>query len=491
MATEKDAIEKIRRWRKDPVFFVRDQFGVEPDVWQAEALHAFADPKTKRIAMKACVGPGKTSLMAWCAWNFLSCYGSKTDHPKGAAVAVTADNLKDNLWPELAKWQSKSAFLRTAFVWTKERVFLKEKPETWFLSARSFPKTANADEQGRTLSGLHSQFILYLIDESGDISPAVLRAAEQGLSNTKFGKILQAGNPTSLEGMLYHCATQQRDKWHVITITGDPDDPGRSPRVDIEWAREQIALYGRDNPWVMSQILGQFPPASINALLSLEEVEAAMKRHLRDNVYDWQQKRLGVDVARFGDDRTSIFPRQGLAAFKPVNMRNANSQEVAARVAQAVAKWGAEIVFVDSTGGYGAGVEDALVQAGISVMAINFAGKPIDPRYFNKRSEMWFLMAEFIKRGGAIPPVPGLARELTAPTYTFQAGKLRLEEKDQVKKRLQFSPDDADALALTFAIPDQPRGDTFEAHVGYKQGIYSGKFKAEYDPFDEKRLAPA
>ena len=97
---------------------------------------------------------------------------------------------------------------------------------------------------------------------------------------------------------------------------------------------------------------------------------------------------------------------------------------------------------------------------------------------------MWFQMADWIKRGGALPPVPSLVRELTAPTYTHQQGKFRLEEKEQIKKRLQFSPDDADALAMTFAIPDQPRGDTLEAQLGYKHGSNT-KLKAEYDPFAE------
>lgn len=480
--TEKAIIAKIRRWKKDPIFFVRDQFGVEPDEWQKEALAAFADPKQQRILMKACAGPGKTSVLAWCAWNFLSCYGERGEHPKGAAVSVTADNLRDNLWPELAKWQSRSPFLSKAFTWTKERVFANEQPETWFLSARSFPKTANAEEQGRTLSGLHSKFMLYLIDESGDINPSVLRSAEQGLSGVKFGKIIQAGNPTSHEGMLYDAAVRHRDKWQTITITGDPEDPKRSPRVDIEWAREQIAAYGRDNPWVMAYILGQFPPASINSLLSSDDVEKAMGKHLREPEYDFNQKRIGVDVARFGDDRTVLFPRQGLAAFKPVEMRNARSNEVAARVADAIQRWNAETVFVDVTGGYGAGVEDALLQAGITPVPVDFGGKATDPRYFNKRSEMWFKMADWVKRGGALPGIPELVRELTAPTYTFIGGKFRLEEKDQIKKRLGFSPDLADALACTFFMVDMPKSEY------PKTALSQNKMKHEWDPMAEERL---
>lgn len=479
---DKKAIEKIRRWRKDPVYFVQDQFGVEPDEWQKEVLTAFADPSKQRIAMKACAGPGKTAVLAWCAWNFLSCHAGKGEHPKGAALSVTVDNLRDNLWSELAKWKTKSKFLTAAFTWTKERIFSNEYPETWFLSARSFSKTANAEEQGRTLSGLHSQYILYIIDESGDISPAVLRSAEQGLSKTRFGKILQAGNPTSHSGTLYNSCVKERSRWHVVTITGDPDDPKRSPRVDSEWAKSQIEEYGRDNPWVMAYVLGQFPPSSINSLLSPEEVEAAFRRAHREEDYSFVQKKLGVDVARFGDDRTVIFPRQGLIAYSPVVMKNARSNEIAARVARAIEKWGAEVIFVDTTGGYGAGVEDSLLQAGISSYPVDFAGKATDPRYYNKRSEMWFQMAEWVKRGGSLPTETSLVRELSSPTYTFVGGKFRLEEKEQIKKRLKFSPDLADALACTFAVADMPRS------IGTVSRNDGGSLKAEYDPFSSDRM---
>ena len=483
--TEQKVIAKIRRWRKDPVYFVQDQFGVEPDGWQKEALTAFADPKNKRIGMKASAGPGKTSTLAWCAWNFLSCYGAPGEHPKGAAVSITADNLRDNLWPELAKWQGRSKFLSKAFTWTKERIFSNDHPETWFLSARSFSKTANAEEQGRTLSGLHSQFILYLVDESGDISPAVLRSAEQGLSGVKFGKIIQAGNPTSLEGMLYHASVRERERWQIITVSGDPDDPNRSHRVDADWAQQQIALYGRDNPWVMAYVLGQFPPGSINALLSSDEVERAMGKHLRETEYDFVQKRIGVDVARFGDDRSVLFPRQGLAAFNPVIMRNSRSNEVAARVVDAVQRWGAETVYVDVSGGFGGGVEDSLIQAGINPIPVEFGGKATDPKYFNKRSEMWFKMADWVKRGAALPNIPELVRELTAPTYTFINGKFRLEEKDQIKKRLGFSPDLADALACTFAHVDLPKSSHNIPGLSNNQNA----LKHDWDPFSADRLA--
>lgn len=425
-----------------------------------------------------------SAILAWAALWFISCMGSRGEHPKGAAVAVTRDNLRDNLWPEISKWQSRSEFLRTAFEWTKERLSARDHPETWFLSARSWSKTSDEEEQGRTLSGLHSKYVLYLIDESGDIPVAVLKSAEQGLSNCEWGKIIQAGNPTSLTGMLYLAATTLRDNWNVINITGDPDDPKRSPRIGIEWAREQISKYGRKDPWVMSYILGQFPPSSINSLLSLQEVEDSMKRQIRLSEFSFAQKRLGVDTARFGMDATVIFPRQGLVAFRPVEMRDARSGEIAARVMNAKVNWGSEMEFVDGTGGYGAGTIDAMIQGGASPIEVQFNGKSIDPRFFNKRSEMYFLMAEWIRRGGKLPNIPQLRKELPAMTYTFQNGKFRMEEKDQIKKRLGFSPDFSDGLALTFALNEMPGESTLE---GKMQGYTRGKLLYEYDPFSPER----
>ena len=469
------AAQNIRRWRAHPQAFVSEQFGATPDPWQDEALIAWGDPALQRISLQACVGPGKTTVEAWCAWHFLACYGDRGEHPKAVAFSITGDNLSDNLWPELAKWQQRSPYLRAAFTVTAETVFANDHPETWFLSARSWPKTASPEEMGKTVSGLHGRYIAIFADESGAIPVAMLRAADQVLATGPiFGKILQGGNPISLEGMLYAAAGPLRRQWTVIRVTGDPDDPkawvhaprvvaeaarigGRSP---AEWAREQIATYGRDNPWVMSQILGQFPPQSLNALLGVDEVEQAMARHLQPNAFDWAQKRLGVDVARYGDDRTVIFPRQGLAAFRPKIMRHVRNSAVSTDIATAVlaakASWGSELELFDATGGWAAGAVDVLRSNGYGPIDVQFAAPGLDPRYKNRRAEIWFGMADWIKRGGALPKIPELVEELTTPTYTFAGGKFLLEDKDQVKKRLGRSPDLADALALTFGMVDMP-----------------------------------
>lgn len=465
---------------------VRDLFDVEPDAWQVEALRAWGSNAPRlRMALQACAGPGKSAVLAWCGWHALLTQSDGTNHPNGLAVSITGDNLKDGLWKELAVWRSRSPLLQAAFEQTSERIFAREHPQTWFLGARSFAKAADTEAQGRTLSGLHARAIFYLLDETGDMPPAIGRSAEQGLSNCAWGRILQAGNPTNHLGLLYESVSAHAHLWHVVRITGDPEDPHRSPRIPIEWAKEQIALYGRDNPWVMAFLLGQFPPTALNALLSPDEVRDAMGRHYREPDYDWAQKRLGVDCARFGDDRTVLFPRQGLVAFHPVEMRGKRGTEIANRVMAAKQKWDWDVCLIDSTGGWGQSTEDALIAAGHSPIGVQFHAPAIDPRYANRRAEMHWQLAEWVKRGGALPNVPALVGELTEQTYTFQGGKLLMTPKELVKKTLGRSPDLSDALALTFALPEMPRQ---VAGIGAVSGLaFGGRgLAADYEPTSQR-----
>ena len=477
------ASEKIRAWRHDPVLFVREQFKVEPDAWQAEALRQIKPEGINRLCMKACAGPGKSAVLAWLGWWHLSCFAECVgpgayEHPKGIACSITGDNLRANLWPEFAKWRNRSAFLKGAFEWQKERIFAKDHPETWFLEARSFAKDADALKQGDTLSGHHSLFPFILLDESGSMNPSLGRTAEQAMGGAKFGLIAQAGNTTEMGGLLYESAVTDAANWKTVTITADPDDPNRTPRVSREWAEEMIRKYTRDSPWVMAYVLGKFPPGSMNALLGITEVEAAIARVITADQLVGQARILGVDVARFGDDRTVIVPRQGRGLYLPVIMRNARTTEIAARVAKAYKDWKAHAVMVDGTGGYGAGVVDHLQQAGVRVFDVQFAGKADDSaRYFNKRTEIHFRLAEWVKTGGQLPDIPELKRELTAPTYYFQDGRQRLEEKDQIKRRLGWSPDIADGAALTFAVPIFPPADEIQADL---DGIPGGAHLASY-----------
>lgn len=447
-------VATLKRWRWRPVEFVRELFHVEPDLWQAEALALF--PYNPRLAMKACKGPGKTTVLAWIAWNFLT----TRPQPKIGATSISEDNISDNLWPEMSKWQGSSALLMQQFTWTKTRIFYTTDPANWFMALRTWPRTADPQRQADTLAGLHADYILFILDESGSIPQAVMITAEAILASCVEGHVVQAGNPTSLEGPLYRACVLDAALWKVIEITGDPEDPKRSPRISVEWAQQQIDSYGRDNPWVMVNVLGKFPPSSLNALLGVEEVNAAMHRKLVEEDYRHQQKRLGCDVARYGDDRTVIFPRQGNMVWMPKVMRHARHSSVSVDIATAMirakTKWGSELEFMDATGGWAAGARDIMVDAGYTVHEVQFAGDAIDPRYYNRRAEIWFNMAKAIQTRTSLPLIPEMIPELVAPMYWFRKGKFQLEEKEQIKARIGKSPDLADALATTYALPEMP-----------------------------------
>ena len=468
---QRKAAEKIRTWREHPSVMVRELFKATPDPWQDEALEAF--PRNPRIAMKACAGPGKTAVLAWIAWNFLL----TRPHPICAATSISGPNLKANLWTELARWRAKSPLLQARFEQTKTEIFNKESPSTWKLEARTWAQDADANQIGNALAGVHGKYVLWLLDESGDYPDAIMPVVESVFSGDPTeAHVVQAGNPTRLGGPLYRACTSARRLWFVVEITADPDDPKRSSRVSVEHARQQIEQYGRDNPWVQVRIFGHFPPASLNSLIGPDEVAAAMKRYYRLHEIGNAPKILGVDVAREGDDKSVIFPRQGIQAFPPENRRNIDSTQGAGWVARKWDDWNADGVFVDFTGGFGAGWVDQLLQLGKSPIPVIYSASAHDKeRFYNKRTEMYFDAVEWIKRGGALPDCPELAAALTQTTYTFKGNRLLLEDKKQIKERLGYSPDDADAFVETFAEPVTPKPLGITSR---RKGIQS-----DYDPF--------
>lgn len=441
------AADTLRRWRERPDIMVRELFGATPDPWQDDALRAF--PTTPRIAMKASKGPGKTATLAWLAWNFLL----TRPHPNISATSVSGANLRDNLWKEMAVWRNKSKLLQAKFEWTGERIFNKEHPATWWMSARTWSQAADKEQLGNTLAGLHSEYVMAIMDESGGMPTAITASAEGIFSGSNEAHIIQAGNTNSLEGALYEACVKNKALWKVIVISGDPDDPKRSSRVPIEWARDMIKAYGRDSPFIKVMLLGEWPAASINALIGPDEVEAAMGRKYQQHDIDHAARVLGVDVARQGDDSSVIFPRQGLVAFKPHVMRNVTGIVGAGQVARVWTDWNVDACFIDFTGGFGASWLDQLANLNRTAIPVGFSEKALDPRYFNRRAEMYFKTIEWIRAGGALPAVPELVAELTQTTYTFKGDALLLEPKDVIKAKLGRSPDLADALVLTFAAP--------------------------------------
>lgn len=208
------------------------------------------------------------------------------------------------------------------------------------------------------------------------------------------------------------------------------------------------------------EFLCDFTAAAENVLIPLQLAMEARRRAYAREEFEFAARVIGVDVARYGHDRTVVFPRQGLVAFKPRVLTGLDTQDVADHVMQMARKFRANAVFVDA-GAMGPGVIDRLRRLGMAVTEVNFGGRPISsPRYENRRVEMWATMAAWLKAGGAIPDSEDLVADLCAPTYSYAnaAGRMDLESKDELRARGMRSPDIADALALTFAVPDVAAG---------------------------------
>jgi len=242
-----------------------------------------------------------------------------------------------------------------------------------------------------------------------------------------------------------------------------------------DWARHRFTIYEtkalpdsevaallRDTPpeKFRREFLCDFDAAAGDILLSLSEVEAAMKRSYQRGDFEHAAKVLGVDVARQGDDSSVIVRRQGLMVWQFEEMQIPNAMTVADRVARHINEWSPDAVLVDGTGGYGAGVIDRLKQLGHRVIEVQFGGQANDvAQYLNKRAEMWYLMAQAIKSNLQLPRVSRLIDDLTAPTYEHNnKGQIVLESKDDMKSRGLASPDFGDALACTFAAEVRPEG---------------------------------
>jgi hypothetical protein len=508
------AIETLERWYDDPVAFVCENFHdpsdpekpVEPDEWQLDALRAA--PINPRLAMKACKGPGKSCGLAWIAWWFLS---TRQDS-QIVCLSITKDNLKDNLWKELSFWYEQSEFLKASFICEAERIKSRDRPRTWWVSARAFSQQADKEAQANVLAGFHARHVMVILDEVGDYPLGVLAAADGIFANDVDNHLIVAGNPTNVHGALYHICTTEAAKWHLITITGDPDDPKRSPRISLEWARALCEDPGRDNPWVMVNVLGEFPPEGADQLIGLAFVLKAQKRDTKPRNIAGDPEIWGLDPSRFGDDEAALMRRKGIVAFRARVWRNLDGPDLATRVAEILVEREEngeplpDTIFVD-VGGQGASAYDHLVKLGWGhlCVAVDFGSRASKPdRYADKRSEMWSEMARWVKKlPSCLPSDPVLRSELTAPKFEYRIRNKRtvfqLETKDQMRSRGVASPNRGDGLCLTFAGPVSRKSKREEmrrrmeaaersrartAYDHFEQQSRGRRVKTSYDPMD-------
>jgi hypothetical protein len=226
------------------------------------------------------------------------------------------------------------------------------------------------------------------------------------------------------------------------------DDSHIIPEPEIEDMKRDMTPTA-----IRQELYCDFTASQSDILITIDLV--AMGRSKRYSSWDLggAARVIGVDVARYGDDRTVIIRRQGLAAFKPKVFLKLSNMDVADAAAAEINEFRPHAVFVDA--GRGEGVIDRLRQLGYGVIEANFGAAAINgARYARRREEMWDAVRKWLVSGGSLPDDEDLCEELSMPTYTFDASnRMVLEKKEKMKERIGKSPDFADALALTFFAP--------------------------------------
>ena len=304
----------------------------------------------------------------------------------------------------------------------------------------------NAD----ALRGLY--FDAVVLDEVAQMAREVWGEIVRPALADRNGTALFIGTPKgeNLFHELYvHAQADTTGQWRALTYrVGDTCAlPGEEvARLRAEMGEQAFA----------QEFLCDFAAECRDQLIPLQLAQDAVGRAIPPRDHAALPLVLGVDVARFGNDRTVIFARQGPLALAPVVLRGADNVTVAGRILSLCQKMRPHSVFVDA--GQGQGVIDMLRQTLPCVHEVPFGGSALNAgRYANRRSEMWALMGQWLRQGGALPRAEGLVGELAAPRYSFDnKGRLALEKKDAMHRRLGRSPDMADALALTFALPVLP-----------------------------------
>jgi hypothetical protein len=261
------------------------------------------------------------------------------------------------------------------------------------------------------------------------------------------------GNPTRVSGRFRECFRRFRHRWRTVAV-----DSRSARKADKAQIARWVEDYGEDSDFVRVRVRGVFPRAGFSQFIPEGLIEAARGRQ---PAFDGEAALvLGVDVARFGDDASVILAREGHAIVHLAHYRGVDTKRLAALVAEAANRLRPDGILVDGAG-VGAGVVDRLRALGFRVADVNAGARAMEPnRFANLRAEMWSKARDWLRAGGCLPAeARELADDLAQPEYAFDdAGRLRLESKEDMKARGLPSPDFGDALALTFAQPVRPPG---------------------------------
>jgi hypothetical protein len=474
---EQELLTSILSFRFDPLGYVLFSFpwGVEgtplakikkPRSWQIREFERIGEhlrldqekqkiglpPSPLYLAVSSGRGPGKSAFLAMLDMFVMSCWiGSTT-----IVTANTEMQLRSRTMAELGKWHTmainahwfdKSSMSLRPARWFADMVEKQLKIDTqyYYVDAQSW-----SEENPDAFAGAHSQIgMMVQYDEASGVPDPIWNVTEGFFTDLSPLRLwLAISNPRRNTGRFFECFHKNRNFWNTRYIdsrTVEGVDRGVYDRI-----AEQ---YGEDHDVTRVEVKGEFPRVGSNQFISREVIEKAATRDVVDD--GGAPLLMGIDVARFGDDESVIRFRRGRDArsLPAVRYRGADTMELASSAAGLIERFHPDAVFVDG-GGVGGGVVDRLKQLGYRVIEVQSGEKAHDPeKYLNRRAEMWGEMREWLVYG-CIENEQSLLDDLSGPEYAVALkGQIKLESKESMKKRGLASPDDGDALALTFAEP--------------------------------------
>jgi len=476
--------DEMEQYAADPLGFVHDAYPwgagalakhPGPRTWQRDVLGTIGEhlqnPQTRctplRVAIASGHGIGKSALISMVLdWGMSTCAETRA-----VVTANTDAQLRTKTWPEVSKW-AKLAI--NADWWAIPATAMYERGHEKSWRADASPWSENNTE---AFAGLHNEGkrIILIFDEASRIADKVWEVAEGALTDADTEIIwLAFGNPTQNTGRFRECFGKYRSLWKTRQI-----DSRDVEGTNKQYLQELVDTHGIDSDVVKVRVLGQFPARSISQFIGSDVVRAAQERKLSFKDAGAPLV-LGVDIARFGDDQSVIRGRQGRdgRVIPPIKWRGMDTVFSAGKIAETMERYKAEAVFIDG-GGVGGGVVDILKSQGFRVMEVNFGAAARNPRkYANKRAEMWDDTRTWLATG-SVDPDQELFDDLVGVEYGFDKdSRILLEKKEDMKKRGLASPDNGDALALTFAEPVHRTDMRTSRFIGGRQR----ESQTDYDP---------
>ncbi len=428
------------------------------------------NPQTRhkpfRKAVSSGHGIGKSAELAWIIHWGLSTF----EDTKVVVMAGTGDQLKTKTQPEVAKW-FRLAANTDMFEVNVQSIKVKEAKHEliWRADFNTW-----SEENPQASAGAHNKGkrLIIIYDEAAPI-PDVIWGLQTGALTDADTEIIWIAFSQCMrsEGFFFEATHgTQRDRWR-----GEAIDSRIVEGVNREEIEEDIKLRGIDSDHVRVRWLGLYPLAGEGKFIDLGLVRAAQER--KPLAFSDDALVVGVDLSWGGDDDTVARFRRGSDArsIPPVKIRGEKTRNPTV-VREALAdilrsKYDGQAVammFLDNSGvgGNAGAILAGLVALGFkNVMGINFGDAAIKSQFYAlRRDEMWGAMKDWLRESGAIDADRDLATDLQKPTLIKDSeNRIKLESKPDMKKRLakmgldSSSPDDADALALTFAMPVAPR----------------------------------